>query len=148
MPGNHIVEEEIFTHEYLWRSSSALAELVDADEEANHHLIIPALVMTLMAFEAFVNFCGFVLLPDRWANEREEFRGKGGPEVIPLATDVHGVMRVGNTRVTLDTVIAAFTECGIGCWRAVPTLYPPPCNQSSKSLWSEATEGAKRDDAV
>lgn len=31
-------------------------------------------------------------------------------EVIPLAIDAHGVMRVGNTRVTLDTVIAAFAD--------------------------------------
>lgn len=77
MPGNHIVEEEIFTHEYLWRSSSTLAELVDEDEDANYHLIIPALVITVMAFEAFVNFCGFALLPERWANEREKFRGQG-----------------------------------------------------------------------
>ena len=29
---------------------------------------------------------------------------------IPLATDAVGVVRVGNTRVTLDTVIAAFRE--------------------------------------
>ncbi len=73
MSRKHIVEEEIFTHEYLWRSSSALAELVDA----NHHLIIPALATTVMAFEAFVNFCGSILLPEQWANEREEFRGQG-----------------------------------------------------------------------
>lgn len=77
MPGSLIVEVEIFTHEYLWRSSSALAGLVDADQEANHHLIIPALVTTVMAFEAFVNFSGFALLPERRANEREEFRGQG-----------------------------------------------------------------------
>ena len=32
------------------------------------------------------------------------------PEVIPLAVDADGVMRIGNTRVTLDTVIAAFTD--------------------------------------
>ncbi len=76
MPRVH-VEEEIYTHEYLWRSSTALAELLDADEHAHHHLIIPALVITVMAFEAFVNFCGFALLPERWANEREEFRGQG-----------------------------------------------------------------------
>ncbi len=31
-------------------------------------------------------------------------------EVIPLAADVHGVLRVGNTRVTLDTVLAAFSD--------------------------------------
>ena len=29
---------------------------------------------------------------------------------IPLKTDVDGVVRVGNTRVTLDTVIAAFKD--------------------------------------
>lgn len=29
---------------------------------------------------------------------------------IPLATDANGIMRVGRTRVTLDTVIAAFQE--------------------------------------
>ena len=32
------------------------------------------------------------------------------PEVIPLAEDADGVMRIGNTRVMLDTVIAAFTD--------------------------------------
>jgi uncharacterized protein (DUF433 family) len=31
-------------------------------------------------------------------------------EVIPLAVDAHGVMRVGNTRVTLDMVLAAFAD--------------------------------------
>lgn len=29
---------------------------------------------------------------------------------VPLKTDTDGVVRVGNTRVTLDTVIAAFKE--------------------------------------
>jgi uncharacterized protein (DUF433 family) len=29
---------------------------------------------------------------------------------VPLAIDADGVVRVGNTRVTLDTVIAAFLE--------------------------------------
>src|SRR5215471_11799213 len=31
-------------------------------------------------------------------------------EIIPLTTDVHGVLRIGNTRVTLDTVLAAFAD--------------------------------------
>ena len=31
-------------------------------------------------------------------------------EVIPLRTDNNGVIRVGNTRVTLDTIVAAFKE--------------------------------------
>lgn len=32
------------------------------------------------------------------------------PEPIPIATDVDGVVRVGGTRVTLDTVVAAYRE--------------------------------------
>ena len=31
-------------------------------------------------------------------------------EVIPLTVDPHGVLRVGHTRVTLDTVLAAFAD--------------------------------------
>ncbi len=31
-------------------------------------------------------------------------------EVIPLETDEHGVIRVSNTRVTLDTLITAFKD--------------------------------------
>ena len=31
-------------------------------------------------------------------------------EQVPLKVDSHGVIRVGGTRVTLDTVIAAFKE--------------------------------------
>ena len=31
-------------------------------------------------------------------------------EVIPLETDEHGVTRVSNTRVTLDTIVTAFKE--------------------------------------
>ncbi len=31
-------------------------------------------------------------------------------EPIPLETDADGVVRVGGTRVTLDTVVAAFNE--------------------------------------
>lgn len=31
-------------------------------------------------------------------------------EVIPLVTDSGGVIRVGNTRVTLDTLVGAFSD--------------------------------------
>jgi uncharacterized protein (DUF433 family) len=31
-------------------------------------------------------------------------------DVIPLIADAHGVLRVGQTRVTLETVLAAFSE--------------------------------------
>lgn len=32
------------------------------------------------------------------------------PEPVPLSTDADGVVRIGGTRVTLDTVVAAFHE--------------------------------------
>ncbi len=31
-------------------------------------------------------------------------------ELVPLSTDAEGVVRIGGTRVTLDTVVAAFRE--------------------------------------
>jgi Protein of unknown function (DUF433) len=31
-------------------------------------------------------------------------------EPVPVATDVDGVVRVGGTRVTLDTIVAAFHD--------------------------------------
>lgn len=31
-------------------------------------------------------------------------------EAIPLVVDIDGVIRIGNTRVTLDTIVAAFLE--------------------------------------
>lgn len=31
-----------------------------------------------------------------------------GPEPVPLAEDAHGTVRVGGTRVTLETVVSAF----------------------------------------
>lgn len=32
------------------------------------------------------------------------------PEPVPLSTDADGVVRIGGTRVTLDTVVTAFRE--------------------------------------
>jgi uncharacterized protein (DUF433 family) len=32
------------------------------------------------------------------------------PEPLPFATDTDGVIRVGGTRVTLDTIVAAFQD--------------------------------------
>ncbi len=32
------------------------------------------------------------------------------PQIVPLSTDNDGVIRVGSTRVTLDTVISAFLD--------------------------------------
>jgi hypothetical protein len=71
------VEEEIYTQEFLWRSSSLLLEKAKTEEEAAYKLLIPSLLMGFLAFEAFVNFCGFVLLPEIWEEEKEHFKGKG-----------------------------------------------------------------------
>ena len=34
-------------------------------------------MMSFLAFEAFVNFCGFVVLPELWGEEKKNFKGKG-----------------------------------------------------------------------
>ena len=71
-----MISEELFTHEYLWRCSLALSQ-VEPDAMSEYHLALPSQLMTAAAFEAFVNFCGHALLPEIWANERENFKGKG-----------------------------------------------------------------------
>ncbi len=69
------VEEEIYTHEYLWRSSSTL--LNQNDPDLSYHHLLPALLLSFMAFEAFINFLGIVLLPNLWKDEKTNFKGKG-----------------------------------------------------------------------
>lgn len=48
-----------------------------------------------------------------------------GPEPVPLRIDEHGVARVGQSRVTLDTVVAAFRlgETAEGIVESYPTLH-------------------------
>jgi hypothetical protein len=76
MTNKHQVDELVFTHEMLWRSSHALEKhLKSAPDDRN--LLIPALLTTFLAYEAFVNFCGFALRPDLWENERDNFRNIG-----------------------------------------------------------------------
>jgi hypothetical protein len=71
------IAEEIYPHEYLWRSSTRLLKEIEHSSKAKRqHLILPALLTTLVAFEAFVNFCGFVLLPEMWSDEKLNFKGK------------------------------------------------------------------------
>nr|MBI3611907.1 hypothetical protein [Nitrospirota bacterium] len=77
MPNLSTIEEEIYTHEYLWRSSSRLLEHAEAQTEGSFYFLLPSLLMSFMAFEAFVNFCGFVLLPELWKEEKKHFKGKG-----------------------------------------------------------------------
>jgi hypothetical protein len=77
MPKLAKVEEEIYTHEYLWRSSSLLLDKARAEEQTSYHLLLPSLLMAFLAFEAFINFCGFVCRPELWKDEKRHFKGKG-----------------------------------------------------------------------
>ncbi len=77
MPDLSAIEEEIYTHEHLWRSASNLLEHAKALDMGAHYFLLPSLLMSYMAFEAFINFCGFVLLPELWKNEKRNFKGKG-----------------------------------------------------------------------
>ena len=71
------IAEEIYTHEYLWRSSSRLLEQAEAQEDLSFYFLLPSLLVSFMAFEAFVNFCGFVIVPELWIEEKNNFKGKG-----------------------------------------------------------------------
>lgn len=71
------IEEEIFTHEYLWRSGSKLLQQAEAKEEGSYYYLLPSLLMSYLAYEGFINFSGYVLLPELWKNERQYFRNKG-----------------------------------------------------------------------
>ncbi len=77
IPNLYAVEEEIYTHEYLWRSASMLLEKAEAEEQVSYHFLLPALLMSFMAYEAFINFCGYILLPELWKEEKKHFKGKG-----------------------------------------------------------------------
>jgi len=70
------VSEEIYTHEYLWRAAQSLHKHPVADEK-NFYYRLASLIMTYLAFEAFVNFLGEVVCPRKWAIEKEAFRGRG-----------------------------------------------------------------------
>ena len=70
------VEEEIYTHEYLWRSATALMEQARSDE-GGYKFLLPSLLMSFLAYEAFLNFLGNVLAPELWVDERKNFKGKG-----------------------------------------------------------------------
>jgi hypothetical protein len=56
-------------------------------------------------------------------------------EQVPLRTDDHGVVRVGGTRVTLDTVIAAFEN---GAMSASRRGYECLASFRSLMVWASA----------
>lgn len=76
MPKLCTVQEEIYTHEYLWRSSNVLTEMVESEDDNSYLFILPAILTTFLAYEAFINFCGYVLLPELWTKEKENLKGK------------------------------------------------------------------------
>lgn len=71
------IEEEIYTHEILWRSADELIKRIEAESPSPDKLMIPALLMLILACEAFVNFLGYVVRPELWADEKVNFKGKG-----------------------------------------------------------------------
>lgn len=70
-------QEEIYTHEHLWRSGEALLRAAGKQKEGSYYHLLPALLMSFLAYEAFINFCGYVALPHLWNDEKTNFKGKG-----------------------------------------------------------------------
>ena len=48
MRSSRAVEEEVHTHKYLWRSASMLVEKAKVEEQASYHLVLPALMMSIL----------------------------------------------------------------------------------------------------
>ena len=71
------VSEEIFTHEYLWRIANLMLKTAKQDERDSFYYLLSALLISYMAFEAFVNFSGYILFPNLWGDEKKYFKGKG-----------------------------------------------------------------------
>jgi hypothetical protein len=78
MEENLSIHEEIYTHEYLWRTAQLMLKEAKSNKEKPLYFILSALLHSYMAFEAFINFSGHVLFPELWADEKKYFKGKGG----------------------------------------------------------------------
>jgi hypothetical protein len=81
------VEEEIYAHEHLWRSSTALVRALSSSAEDAHHFALPAMLTTFLAYEAFINYAGFVCRPDLWEDEKKNFKGKGLGYKVQMVAD-------------------------------------------------------------
>jgi hypothetical protein len=75
------VSEEIYTHVYLWNAHRRIRRIWENGDRQGGHEAVASLLLAYLAFEAFVNFCGEVVLPEIWAREREYFRGMKGSEI-------------------------------------------------------------------
>ncbi len=71
------LSEQVYTHEYLWRAAKVMAQESELSEQNSLYFRIAALLLSYLAFEAFINFLGQLLLPELWANETNAFKGKG-----------------------------------------------------------------------
>jgi hypothetical protein len=82
------VFEEIYTHEYLWRAAELMLEEAklnaNIDERKSFYSCLLASLMSYMAFEAFINFSGYILFPEEWKDERNYFKCKGKGDVIEI----------------------------------------------------------------
>lgn len=74
---DYAVFEEIYTHEYLWRIANLMLTEAKLSEKKAFYFLLSALLMYYMAFEAFINFSGYILFPAVWENEKNYFKGKG-----------------------------------------------------------------------
>src|SRR5262245_34249339 len=77
MPKKMSVSEEIYTHKYLWRAANFLLEEAKLNERRSHYFLLSSLFMAYAAFEAFINFSGYILLPAIWSEEKKHFKGQG-----------------------------------------------------------------------
>jgi len=76
MTKEHLTTEEIYTHEFMWRTGVALFKNAESAEPSDKFdFYISALLFYYLAYEGFINFSGQVLLPKIWAKEKEYFRG-------------------------------------------------------------------------
>jgi hypothetical protein len=69
-------EGENFTHRSLWRVIIRQIENAEARRPGSLYDDLAAMVFTLHAFEAYLNFLGVKLAPDLWENERNFFRNE------------------------------------------------------------------------
>lgn len=76
MTHKHQVTEQIFTHKILWREANDLFEKSErAQQKGERNSFLSSLLFYFLAYEAFINFSGYLLLPDIWEKEKEYFKG-------------------------------------------------------------------------
>jgi len=72
LPDLSAKEQENYTHKNLWHSAPRLLEHAKANEDGP--FLLPSLLIRYMAFEMFINFCSFVILPELWKDEKKPQR--------------------------------------------------------------------------